>query len=585
MAIEDEMKDVQQLVVNQLGVANGLNNSLADGQVTPAKMSTGAPTWETNGALFTKGDRIEINPYLVGDDDAYIDFHSSSASQPNFDARIYKDVGENSSFSLRNAGTGSTYIQQDGETKFTTTGGEEGYTQIAGGGTASADGAKIALYGRDYPTSSANDILYNAERHIFRNSTGGESPSYIQMNMTDAGLAELVVSSEDSSGEANVKIESYTPSLILSDKSSTNNKDFQIMANGNSLSISSGDTSGDAQLTNRLLHIDNTGKIRVGGENPQGEQPICYIHGTRDAATAVDRLELSGDEVALMSGSNYATEALKAAGGNVFVQNGRLLVGTSDMTPSDNTGTDTGVALMNWGSIEASRYDGPAGHFNRTGSDGAIITLRKNGAGVGTIGTLSGNLFIGSTNGSDAYLGFSNTFVMPVTSTGANRDNAISFGNAAARFDDIYATNGAIQTSDRNEKQDIEELSEAEQRVAVACKGLLRKFRWKSSVEENGEEARIHFGIIAQDLQAAFEAEGLDAGRYAMFINTSWWAHDVAVAAVEADDTVEPAIEAADAYTRTDTYVTEDEAPSGSTKKTRMGVRYSELLAFIISAI
>jgi hypothetical protein len=158
-------------------------------------------------------------------------------------------------------------------------------------------------------------------------------------------------------------------------------------------------------------------------------------------------------------------------------------------------------------------------------------------------------------------------------------------GSSTVRWDDVYATNGTIQTSDRNEKQDIEELSEAEQRVAVACKGLLRKFRWKSSVEENGEEARIHFGIIAQDLQAAFEAEGLDAGRYAMFINTSWWAHDVAVAAVEADDTVEPAIEAADAYTRTDTYVTEDEAPAGSTKKTRMGVRYSELLAFIIAAI
>ena len=132
--------------------------------------------------------------------------------------------------------------------------------------------------------------------------------------------------------------------------------------------------------------------------------------------------------------------------------------------------------------------------------------------------------------------------------TNADSDNLVDLGRLSARFDDIYATNGTIQTSDQNEKQDIEELTEAETRVAVACKGLLRKFRWKSSVEENDDEARTHFGIIAQDLQAAFAAEGLDAGDYAMFISSSW----------------------------------EDEL---GREQTRLGVRYSELLAFIIGGI
>jgi hypothetical protein len=132
---------------------------------------------------------------------------------------------------------------------------------------------------------------------------------------------------------------------------------------------------------------------------------------------------------------------------------------------------------------------------------------------------------------------------------GANVDNQVDLGGITNRFDDIYATNGTIQTSDRNEKQDIEELSEAEQRVAVACKGLLRKFRWKDAVEEKGDDARIHFGIIAQDLQDAFEAEGLDAGRYAMFISSTW---------------------------------TDEETGE---ERSRMGVRYPQLLAFIIAAI
>jgi uncharacterized protein (DUF2141 family) len=139
--------------------------------------------------------------------------------------------------------------------------------------------------------------------------------------------------------------------------------------------------------------------------------------------------------------------------------------------------------------------------------------------------------------------------IAPCNSSGVYQDNSRDLGSLTVRWDDIYATNGTIQTSDFNEKQDIAELSDAEQRVAVACKGLLRKFRWKDSVAEKGDEARTHFGIIAQDLQAAFAAEGLDAGDYAMFISTTW---------------------------------TDEET---NEEKTRMGVRYSELLAFIIAAI
>ena len=65
---------------------------------------------------------------------------------------------------------------------------------------------------------------------------------------------------------------------------------------------------------------------------------------------------------------------------------------------------------------------------------------------------------------------------------------------------------------------------------------------------EKGDEARYHFGIISQDLQDAFTAEGLDAGDYGMFISQTW----------------------------------ED---SEGVEQTRLGVRYSELLAFIIAAI
>ena len=224
--------------------------------------------------------------------------------------------------------------------------------------------------------------------------------------------------------------------------------------------------------------------------------------------------------------------------------NGTLLVGKS------STGLGTaGIELTHDDVILGTRSGGVVQYLNRLSSDGNVLVILQDGTTVGSLGAVSDSLYISSPYGSDAGLRFAASIINPCTTEGADRDDAIDLGKAGARFDDIYATNGTIQTSDRNEKQDIEELSDAEQRVAVAAKGLLRKFRWISSVEENGDDARIHFGIIAQDLQAAFDAEGLDAGRYAMFINSTW---------------------------------TDEETGE---ERSRMGVRYSELLAFIISAI
>ena len=158
-------------------------------------------------------------------------------------------------------------------------------------------------------------------------------------------------------------------------------------------------------------------------------------------------------------------------------------------------------------------------------------------------------------------------------------DNAIDLGRINVRFDDVYATNGSIQTSDRNEKQDVAALTATEMLVAARISGLFKTFRWIDSVADKGDNARTHTGVIAQDVQAAFTAEGLDAGDYALFTSATWWETQTDVAAVEADEDND--IEASDAHTRTDTYDTLDEAPDGATERTRMGIRYPELLAFV----
>ena len=234
-----------------------------------------------------------------------------------------------------------------------------------------------------------------------------------------------------------------------------------------------------------------------------------------------------------------------------------LLVGQSITTVPGAGNTTAGTSIRGTDGVFISRTtsdtSASALQVNKTTGLGAIINIASGGSTAGSIGvqttTLGVNPYIAGSGGRGLSFDVDTTAIFPCSSTGARADGSADLGASTARFDDIYATNGTIQTSDRNEKQDIAELSDAEQRVAVAAKGLLRKFRWKDSVAEKDDEARTHFGIIAQDLQAAFAAEGLDASDYAMFISSTW---------------------------------TDEET---NEEKTRMGVRYSELLAFIIAAI
>jgi hypothetical protein len=319
-----------------------------------------------------------------------------------------------------------------------------------------------------------------------------------------------------------------------------NNTDVLFTAGGASYINTGGNFGIGTSSPSASLEVDgvtNSTYLIVGGDDSSNGRALTFTSSASasfNGAVHTINAPSSQGVIALATGSS---EAMR------IDDSGNLLVGkTSDAI------NVAGVVNYGAGTVRASR-NGNAGQFGRISTDGDIVVFYKDTVTVGSIGVVNDSLYISSPYGSDAGLRFSNSIVHPCTTAGAPRDDAIDLGYASARFDDIYATNGTIQTSDRNEKQDIEALSDAEQRVAVAAKGLLRKFRWKSSVAEKGDEARTHFGIIAQDLQAAFAAEGLDAGDYAMFINSTW---------------------------------TDEETGE---ERSRMGVRYSELLAFIIAAI
>ena len=134
-------------------------------------------------------------------------------------------------------------------------------------------------------------------------------------------------------------------------------------------------------------------------------------------------------------------------------------------------------------------------------------------------------------------------------------DNAKGLGSASLRWSEVFAGTGTINTSDQRKKQNIEELSDAEKRVAIAAKGLLKKFKFIDAVETKGDAARIHFGLVAQDLKLAFEAEGLNAFDYGVLCYDEYEGETLS------DGTV--LSESGNVY----------------------GVRYDELFAFVLSAI
>ena len=285
-----------------------------------------------------------------------------------------------------------------------------------------------------------------------------------------------------------------------------------------------GNITGATQVTQDV----NTSSLALaGGTDSNVGANILLYGGSHSSLAGVVRFRNGSTETARIDSS------------------GRVIVGKTS-----NSSSTAGTTLYSNGKIEGVR-DGDVVHsFNRLSSDGTILSFQKDGTTVGSIGKTDGqtDIYIGS---GDVGLRFGDNIdqIIPYDpSTNDSRDNAIDLGRSNVRFDDVFATNGTIQTSDENEKQDIASATDKELSVAKKLSTLFKTFRWRDKVVEKGDKARTHTGIVAQEVKSAFEAEGLDATKYGLFISDTW---------------------------------TNDDGK----EQTRLGVRYPELFSFIFSSI
>jgi hypothetical protein len=288
----------------------------------------------------------------------------------------------------------------------------------------------------------------------------------------------------------------------------------------------------------KLLDLQATDNLALrfyNGTSFKGGIEIPTSAGDMITGSAVNDLAIRSQTNMLFSAGG-ATERAR------ITSDGHLLVG--QQTANSNT---VGTSLRSDGR-NFFCADGLTAQFNRKSSNGVICNFALADDVIGFIGVANNNnMQIGGTVTAHAGLEFGTNIIFPM-SGGAVQDAACDLGYSSGRFKNIYRSGSTYSTSDRNMKQDIRDLTDAERNVAVACKGLLKAFRFTDTVEKDGDDANIHFGIIAQELAEAFEAEGLDANDYQLYKSATY-----------TDDN-------------------DDE-------QTRLNVCYENLLAFIISAI
>lgn len=124
----------------------------------------------------------------------------------------------------------------------------------------------------------------------------------------------------------------------------------------------------------------------------------------------------------------------------------------------------------------------------------------------------------------DASGTLSNALSVGTVAVNPGTDGTIANGWSNKRWSQVYASTGTIETSDERLKKDIRPIDES---VFKAWgKVEFKQFLFNDAVAEKGSAARIHIGLIAQQVIAAFASEGLDAMRYGIVCYDKWDAQE-----------------------------------------------------------
>ena len=103
-----------------------------------------------------------------------------------------------------------------------------------------------------------------------------------------------------------------------------------------------------------------------------------------------------------------------------------------------------------------------------------------------------------------------------------NIDNTSTLGTTSARWSELFAANGTINTSDAREKTELTPLTKTELAAAIELSKEIGGYKWLASIESKGSAARYHIGLTVQKAIEVLESHGLNALSYGFICYDEW---------------------------------------------------------------
>ena len=236
-------------------------------------------------------------------------------------------------------------------------------------------------------------------------------------------------------GTNNVGIGTSSPSSIITAVSGSS-ADETVLTIANDYSTA--DAAGDASGLMFQLYRSYASSLNDAAFIKAEKEQAWDASGDRDSALTFGT----------RSGGAEPTEHMR------LDSSGNLLVGTTTTDPN----LTAGAQLSSNGRVLATVDGSNAGYFNRLTSDGELVRFEKDGNTVGSIGTVSSDLYIGEGAVNIRFDG-ENAQILPLGSGGASSNGVISLGGNGAAFKDLYLSGGAYLggTGSANKLDDYEE--------------------------------------------------------------------------------------------------------------------------------
>ena len=218
--------------------------------------------------------------------------------------------------------------------------------------------------------------------------------------------------------------------------------------------------------------------VNAGGDNDSG-----IDLATNDTI----KLNIAGAEKARMDSSGNILVAKTSSDGSVAgheLRNGSFAIHTRD------NGAPLGVRRIGSG----------------TNDEGNYLFFENATADVGQIGYISTGFFI---QGESSHSGFrfGGSQIVPFRD-GSDSDDTTDLGASGVRFDDIFATNTSISSSDANKKNTIID--------SDLGLDFINRLSPKSYIF-NGK-TRVHYGLIAQEVENVLSDINKPTSKFAGFV-------------------------------------------------------------------